>query len=389
VPSAERPRRVAIVYDCLFPLDAGGGERVYRRIAELLAARGVEVDYLTRDQPGADALAAPFRVVPVARVELYDDAGTRTLGGALGFARGVRRELRRTRGDYDLVLASALPVLTLLAARAGLGRGTALVGDWLEVWGARTWRAYSGALAGTAAWVLQWIGAHATRLHTVNSGFTAARLRGLRRGLRPIVLGLVDLADRPPVREPRAEPPVVLFAGRHIPDKRVALIPDVVAAVRRDLPDVVAAIVGDGPERAAVEARVRELGLDGVVEIAGRVDDDDLDRRFARAAVMLNPSAREGFGLVVAEAAARGVPAVVVAGPDNAAVELIEPGVNGAVAPSADPEAIAAAVVEAVRGGDALRRSTATWFDAARVERGLAASVDELLARYAAARRRD
>jgi len=41
---------------------------------------------------------------------------------------------------------------------------------------------------------------------------------------------------------------------------------------------------------------------------------------------------------VVIEAAAHGTPAVVVAGPDNAAAELVSEGENGFVAPSASPE---------------------------------------------------
>jgi glycosyltransferase involved in cell wall biosynthesis len=66
--------------------------------------------------------------------------------------------------------------------------------------------------------------------------------------------------------------------------------------------------------------------------------------------------------MVVIEAASAGTPSVVVAGDDNAAVELIEPGINGAVAMSPDPEAIARALVEVHDGGAALRARTAAWF---------------------------
>ncbi len=66
---------------------------------------------------------------------------------------------------------------------------------------------------------------------------------------------------------------------------------------------------------------------------------------------MLLPSRREGYGLVVIEAASRGTPSVVVAGPDNAAVELVDDGVNGFVAASASPEDLAAAIVRVSDGG--------------------------------------
>ncbi len=49
-------------------------------------------------------------------------------------------------------------------------------------------------------------------------------------------------------------------------------------------------------------------------------------------------------------------------GDDNAAVELVEEGVNGFVAPSADPDDLAAAILACHDGGAALRDSTAAWF---------------------------
>lgn len=64
--------------------------------------------------------------------------------------------------------------------------------------------------------------------------------------------------------------------------------------------------------------------------------------------------------MVVIEAAALGTPTVVVAGPDNAAVELIEEGGNGFGARG--PDDLPRAVAAAHEGGDALRSSTAAWF---------------------------
>ena len=106
---------------------------------------------------------------------------------------------------------------------------------------------------------------------------------------------------------------------------------------------------------------------------------------------MLLPSEREGFGIVVLEAAGYGTPVVVVAGPDNAATELIEPGINGFVAASADPEVIAAALVAVVHGGAALRKSTADWYAEAapRLSSGAtAAAMQKLFVELVAARRR-
>ena len=97
---------------------------------------------------------------------------------------------------------------------------------------------------------------------------------------------------------------------------------------------------------------------------------------------LLAPSIREGYGLVVVEAAARGTPSIVVAGPDNAAIEMIEEGVNGFVCESSDPEAIAEAIVRVHEGGPALRESTARWYAEHEHELSLESSLQTVLASY-------
>ena len=115
----------------------------------------------------------------------------------------------------------------------------------------------------------------------------------------------------------------------------------------------------------------------------GFVDDQALDQALRQAVCLVLPSRREGYGLVVIEAAANGVPSVVVAGPDNAAVELVEEGVNGAIATSTEPGDLAAAIVRAHDLGPSLRRSTMEWYDANASRLSLDASVAEILRVYA------
>ena len=87
-----------------------------------------------------------------------------------------------------------------------------------------------------------------------------------------------------------------------------------------------------------------------------------MDATIAGAACIATASEREGYGLVVVEAAAHGTPSVIVAGSENAAVELVEDGVNGAIAAEASPQSLADAVVRVVRAGEPLRESTRRWF---------------------------
>ena len=123
--------------------------------------------------------------------------------------------------------------------------------------------------------------------------------------------------------------------------------------------------------------------MSDVVDAPGFVGADEVRDALRRALCLVLPSRREGYGLVVVEAAALGTPSVVVEGPDNAATELVEEGVNGIVAPSAEPIDLADAIVRVHEGGASLRRSTASWFERNERRLSLEASVEQVLEAYA------
>jgi glycosyltransferase involved in cell wall biosynthesis len=98
---------------------------------------------------------------------------------------------------------------------------------------------------------------------------------------------------------------------------------------------------------------------------------------------LLLPSRREGLGLGIVEAMARGTPAVVTRSADNAATELIEEQENGVVAESADPEVLAGAITAVHRAGGGLHERTHAWFEANALRLTIDASIVELEAVYA------
>jgi glycosyltransferase involved in cell wall biosynthesis len=180
--------------------------------------------------------------------------------------------------------------------------------------------------------------------------------------------------------------PLVVFAGRHIPEKRVPALLEAFARARAAAPELRCEIYGDGPERSGVLRGIAALGLDGAVEAPGFVDDERIDVALRHALCMVTPSRREGYGLVVVEAAARGTPSVVVRGPDNAAVELVVDGENGVVADSADPDELAAAILRVRELGPSLRKSTAAWFERNAQRLSLETSLEKVLGEYSASR---
>lgn len=383
--------RVCIGYDCLYPHTVGGAERWYRALAERLAADGHDVTYLTRRQwPAGEAPDAPLgvRVITVAPGgPLYSAGGRRRIGPPLRFGMGVLRHLANHRDAYDAVHLCAFPYFSVLAARVALaGTGTPLAVDWFEVWTRAYWTSYLGPVGGLLGFAIQRACVRATRRAFVFSDLHADRLAA--EGVPGDVVRLAGLYDGPRDGAALCGPPdhpVVVYAGRHIPEKRVELIPGAIAVARQELPNLHAMILGDGPQRTQVLAAIAAAGLDGCVDAPGFVDHDEVQAALAGASCLVLPSSREGYGLVVIEAAAAGTPSVVVAGQDNAATELIQPGRNGVVAPSADPQDLAAAIQACVAGGSALRAATAAWFAEHAGELTLDASLERVLESYSGA----
>ncbi len=376
--------RVCLAYDCLFPWTVGGHERYMRALAEAVAAAGHEVTFVTRRQweaPDAPAIQG-VRVVAVSGPDaLYGPDGNRLVGPPLRFGRGFLGHLLRHRGEYDVVHVCSFPYFSLLAA--GLVGVRPLFVDWPEVWSASYWRGYLGGPAGLAGWAIQRACARVPQRAFTFSDVHGDRLRS--EGLRGPAIRLAGLYDGPLTSGPIAveREPLIVFAGRHIPEKRVTAIPEAIALARARVPGLRAVILGDGPQREEVLAAVARFGVADVVSMPGFVAAGEVSSTIARAACLLLPSQREGFGMVVIEAAAVGTPSVVAAGPDNAAVERIEPGVNGVVAASASSADLADAIVRAVDGGPALRASTAEWFASNAARLSVASTTREVLAAYA------
>ena len=248
------------------------------------------------------------------------------------------------------------------------------------MWHRRQWVEYAGPVTGTIAWALQRAAVAITPVATCHSQLTADRLRreGLRRA--PLVSpGLIDGAVKVAEPGPAARPPYVLYAGRHIPDKRVDVLPAAIAAAREHIPDLRLVILGTGPSSEAVRAKVRRVGGESWTDFPGFVSEAELDRLMHGALALANPSRREGYGLVVVEANAHGTPVVLVADEGHAATELIEDGVNGVVSPTTRPADLARAIRDVADGGDDLRRSSRAWYDTAVGTRTIRRTVEGIL----------
>ncbi len=355
--------RICLVYDHLYPATVGGGERWMHDLGVALVAGGHEVTYLTMrhwtDAPPVIDGVEIIGLVPAGTV--YAD-GRRALGPPARFGLAVGWYLLRRGRDFDVVHTAAFPFFPMLAA--GLVRRRSsyqLVADWYEVWSRGYWRRYAGRIVGTAGWLAQ---RRCVRLR--HRAFCISRLterRLLEEGFAGEHAVLPGLYAGPVLASPATVvEPVVVYAGRHVAEKRVTLLVEAFAVARRTLPSLRLVLFGDGPDRQRAETEAARLGVENAVEFRGRRPQEEVEAAFAGATCVASASEREGYGLIVVEAAARGTPSVVTAGPENASTELVADGVNGAVAAEPTADAIGRAIVDVVRAGTDLRESTLRWF---------------------------
>jgi glycosyltransferase involved in cell wall biosynthesis len=245
---------------------------------------------------------------------------------------------------FDVVDVDHMPYFPLFAARVVCSlRRRRLVATWHEVWGAAGWRRYLGRLAPVGTLVERLAARLPDEIVSVSaqtSGRLVAEL-GVRAPVHTILPGvaLPDVAAQQAAKS-RTD---VLYAGRLLAHKNVDLLLRAVALLLPDRPGLRCRIVGEGPERPRLIALRDQLGLAGTVEFSGFVPDDEIYGLLKSASVLALPSVREGFGCVVVEANACGVPVVTVDHPDNAARHLIEPGRNGCLA-AADAAGLARAL---------------------------------------------
>jgi glycosyltransferase involved in cell wall biosynthesis len=151
----------------------------------------------------------------------------------------------------------------------------------------------------------------------------------------------------------------ILSVGRLVERKGVSHLVDAVRLLSPGV-DVRLMIVGDGPERARIEGRVREQGLDGRVAVRGRVSEAELQAAYAGADAFVLPAVldrrgdTEGLGVVLLEAMNQRVP--VIASAIGGIRDIVEDGVSGLLVPPGDAAALAAALERLARAPDLAAR---------------------------------
>jgi colanic acid/amylovoran biosynthesis glycosyltransferase len=134
--------------------------------------------------------------------------------------------------------------------------------------------------------------------------------------------------------------------GRLCPQKGQLILLDAFAALLKEGRDAKLVLAGDGEMRPEVEARMRELGIEGHVSITGWISEREVRAQLKGSRCMVLPSFAEGLPVVIMEAFAMGRPVIstYIAG----IPELVRESANGWLVAAGDTAALTTALREAL-----------------------------------------
>ena len=326
--------KIAFIYDAVYPFITGGAEKRVYELARRLVKRGHEVHWYGvgwwwPESGKKDIEMEGIHLHGVCKpMDLYNGE-RRSVGEAVYFAVLLLPKLGRAK--FDVIDCQGFPFFSCFTAKisSSLGRSPLII-TLHEVWN-NYWYEYLGK-AGFFGKLVEKIMVNLTDEIITVSKRTKTDLMAIKSSEKSVVIpNGIDFNYINKIN-PSDEKSDIIFAGRLIKEKNVDILIKTIAIVKERIPDIKCFIIGDGPERAKLERLVQELDIQNNVSFKGFMKNyNDLISYMKASKVFVLPSTREGFGIVVIEANACGLPVVVVNHKMNAASDLIINNKNGII----------------------------------------------------------
>lgn len=322
--------RIAFVYDVIYPWVKGGVEKRIHELAKRLAKKHEVHVFGYKLWNGKEVIerSGIFYHGTIRAKKIYSN-GRRAITPPLLHALKLVPLFRNEK--FDVIDCQASPYFPAYSSKAGaMFQNSKLIITWHEFWG-KYWFEYLGKAGmfgqATERGLFELTDSHvAVSLKTKRDLYNA----GLRKDVHVIPNG-IDFKRIQKIEQAELESDII-FVGRLVKEKNVPLLLNAIRVIKEEIPDIKALIVGNGPERKNLENLSKSLGTSDNVEFLGFLEShDDVIAHMKVSKVFAFPSLREGFGIVVLEANASGLPVVTVNYEMNASKDLIVSGKNGFV----------------------------------------------------------
>lgn len=322
--------KIVFVSDGVYPYNKGGKEKRLYEITKRLARDGKDIHVYTMKWWEEDSDVITIEGVKYhALCKLYPmyHNDNRSIKQAVMFGLSC---FKLIKVKFDVIDVDHMPFFPLFAVRIICWvRFRKMYATWLEVWGKEYWRSYMGA-GGFIASIIEKISFLLPNTIISISQHTTDKLIefGCKKRIITVPLGVdQELIFASPAAHMKSD---VIYTGRLLKHKNVDVLITAIANVKKTNEKINCLIIGEGPTRKALEQQVINLKLERNVHFLNFVDEHgELLGIIKSSKVFVLPSDREGFGLVVAEANACGLPVLTLNHKNNAATSLIEPGRNG------------------------------------------------------------
>jgi len=351
--------KIAFIYDAVYPWVKGGAEKRIYELATRLAQRGHDVHWYSLgwwwpEKGETDMIIDGIHLHGVSNpIELYSD-DRRSIKEALIFSFKLFNPLFKE--NYDVVDCQGFPFFSCFTAKVHAMTGKSkLVITLLEVWG-DFWYEYLGKLGIIGKLVERTMLSLTDNLITI-SYKTKKDLRRIKKSERSIVIPPgIDFSYIQKIKT-SDEVSDIIFVGRLIKEKNVDILIKSISIIKEKNPNISCLIIGEGPERSKLEKLVDDLKINDNINFKCFMKNHDYIIGYMKSSnVLVLPSVREGFGIVVIESNACGIPVVVMDHEMNAAKDLVHEGVNGYKA-KLSPEDISDKIIKSIENKDKMKTS--------------------------------
>ena len=321
--------RIGIVYETTYPEFKGGVERWFFDLSRGLSEKTFQVSYL--NTVGRVSTQENLRYQEIGNSKhSFHKTGERSSRNILVFAISVFRSIRHE--EYDVLYLSSFPFLHIWAARIVqilFRRKYRIYVEWFELPNLTYWKEEFGWIIGFLGFSLQQLTVRVSDVNVAYLESTFKQLSLMRKSEKSTLKlpGICMDEEKPVSSLVISGREDVSQIGRLTKDKQPILGLEAIKLLRETGWNGHFHLLGSGPMESDVASYIHENKMDHYVSTYGDGTEQIKDEILNKTGVLLHPSKREGFGLAIVEAAALGIPTLLIRGENNKSTELgINPG---------------------------------------------------------------